>query len=338
MSHDGKSPGMVADPTVPLPTQYTHLKERGYKALKYGNTINMRGPGLSTHIMDEIIGKQNSNKSVVIVCTGGPGTGKTYIALRWAQKLDPNFHIMDTPPPPPKEDHGQATFDRQHIQYLVGAKSPLKRGQVIVMDEFHFGGGARGWQNRDQQQLVNLISAIRSKGYVLILVVLHTKMVDAMVRNFVLNYEFSVKDHGKAIAYRRWFPDHGSEPWKKRLGPMDMEMPDEGLCDWGDCFKCASLHNTKGKRCETMRAIYERRKEYFLNKQTKEDEEEATATTYQTHEEIATGICEVSANIPRKPSGAIHRGQCITWLKEQGYQIRYTEQSSLIQKLKDTYG
>jgi len=185
-----KASGQVADNTVPLPYGFTHLEDRGYRAYQYGRTINLRGPGLSTHIMDEIRGKQKTNQRVVIVCTDGAGLGKTYLALRWAQKLDPRFHIIDTPPSPPKEDHGQATFDRKHIQHLVGARSPLKRGQVIVMDEFHFGGGARDWQDKEQKRLIKLIAAIRSEGYVLIIVVLHTKMVDSIAPPFEIVWEF----------------------------------------------------------------------------------------------------------------------------------------------------
>ena len=269
-----KAPGQVANPTVPLPKTFKHLKPAGFKAQRYDHTINLSGPGLSTQIMDEIIGKQNNNESVVIVITATPGKGKTYLGLRWGQKLDPKFHINDTPPPDPKEDDGNVTFDREHIQYLVGGNSPLERTQVILMDEFHFGGGARSWQNKDQQKLVNLISAIRSKGFVLIIVVLNTKMVDVYVRDFVLNYQFAVTGRGKAIAYRRWFPEGANEAHRKRLGVMDMRLPDQDLCDSPDCFKCKWLHASKDKRCETIRAIYERRKKWFLDEQSQEDTED----------------------------------------------------------------
>jgi len=333
-----KAKGQIADPTVPLPERYEHLEDKGYKAIKYGDTINIRGPGLSTHIMDEIRGKQKNNESVVIVVTGPPGKGKTYLGLRWAQKLDPNFHIMDTPPPPPKQDHGQATFDRKHIQYLVGRKSPLKRAQVIVMDEFHFGGGARSWQQKDQKKLVNLIAAIRSKGLVLIIIVLHTKMVDSMIRDFVLNYEFSVKARGKAVAYRRWFPDHGKEPWRKRLGTMKMQMPDEGLCNSPDCFKCSKLNSSKETRCETLRAIYERRKEWFLNKQTDADEKEEEKKTY-TDPVIALGIvAQHLGQIPRKKNGTIHRTRSDGWLKELGIRITNRDLPTFLDKMIEAYG
>lgn len=327
----------VADPTVPLPPDFQHLDER-YKAQKYGHTINITGPGLSTQIFDEIRGKQKNNESVAIVITAPPGKGKTYIGIRWGQKLDPDFHINDTPPPPPNKDDGQVTFDREHIQYLVGSDEPLERGQVIVMDEFHFGGGSRSWQNKDQQKLVNLIAAIRSKGYVLIIIVLNTRMVDNYIRDFVLNYQFDVKDRGKAIAYRRWFPEGAREPYRKRLGPMNIRLPDQELCNYDDCLKCPHLHAPPSTRCETIRAIYERRKKEFIDRQAKQDKEDTNKITYHTFDEIIKGISDYQKKIPRKANGAIHKGQCITWLKQMGFNFRYADRSLLVDTVEEVYG
>jgi hypothetical protein len=323
-----KAPGQVANPTVPLPDGFSHLNEKVFKAQKYGHTINVTGPGLSTQIMDEIIGKQKNNESVVIVITGTPGKGKTYLGIRWAQKLDERFHINDIPPPPPNEDDGQVTFDREHIQYLVGANTPLERTQVILMDEFHFGGGARSWQNKDQQKLVNLISAIRSKGFVLIIVVLNTKMVDVYVRDFVLNYQFAVTGRGKAVAYRRWFPEGATEAHRKRLGVMEMRLPDQDLCDYPDCFKCKWLHASEKKRCETIRAIYERRKEWFLNEQSQEDKEEEK-TKYNTKEEAIEWAMKNQYACPRK------QYQIIEWLKDNGIVLKHIEYRDVSRQILD---
>lgn len=331
------SEGQVADPTVPLPEEFTHLESEGYKAQKYGHTINITGPGLSTQIYDEIRGKQKHNESVAIVITGQPGKGKTYLAIRWGQKLDPSFHINDTPPPPPREDDGQVTFDREHIQYLVGADTPIKRTQVIVMDEFHFGGGSRSWQNKDQQKLVNLIAAIRSKGFVLIIVVLSTKMVDNYIRDFVLNYQFDVKDRGKAIAYRRWFPEGASEAHRKRLGKMEMRLPDQDLCNYDDCLKCRWLHASKDKRCETIRAIYERRKEHFLNEQAREEEEEAQQTTYTPFDEVIEKIRHDLTLLEWKNEFNLHRGKTMAKLKRVDIRVRVRDEPLLMDRIQDEF-
>jgi len=248
----------------------------GYKAIKYGHTLQLVGPGLTTKITDEIRAKINDNKSVVICVTGPPGQGKTYLGIRFAQKLDPEFHINDIPPP--DQDDGQITFSREHIAYLTGENSPLYRGQVILTDESHWGIGARSWQDKDQQEIVNYLAAIRSKGFILIIVVLHTKMIDTLLRDFVLNYEFHVTRRGEATVYRRWFPVHATEPYRKRLGRVKMQLPDAHLCSYTSCLKgrhgCKWLHKEEGKRCMTLRAIYERRKEHFLNEKSREKEEE----------------------------------------------------------------
>ena len=252
---------------------------------------------------------------------------RSYLGLRWGQKLDPLFHINDTPPPNPKEDDGNVTFDRDHIQYLVGGNSPLERTQVILMDEFHFGGGARSWQNKDQQKLVNLISAIRSKGFVLIIVVLNTKMVDVYVRDFVLNYQFAVTGRGKAIAYRRWFPEGATEAHRKRLGTMDMRLPDQDLCNSPDCFKCNWLHASKNKRCETIRAIYERRKKWFLDEQSKEDSEEIKSE-WDSFEKVLAKASDAPNN-----KKMTTQQEWITWFKESGFKIRWDDQRPYAKKI-----
>src|SRR4030042_3011526 len=101
-------------------------------------------------------------------------------------------------------------------------------------------------------------------------------MIDPPLRVFLLNYEFHVTRRGEAIVYRRWFPVHASEPYRKKLGRAKMQLPDAHLCGFSSCLKgrhgCKWLHGEN--RCMTTRAIYERRKEHFLNEKGREKEEE----------------------------------------------------------------
>jgi len=274
----------------PMPDRFKYLEKVGVKCLKYGHTLVLQGGGYSTSIFDEIRKKQNNNESVVVAATGYPGKGKTYGVIRICQKLDPKFHLHDIPPPDPSIDDGQIAFSRAHLDYLTGEKTPLKRGQVIVIDEAHYGVGARKWGEREQQEIVDHIAAIRSKGFLLFLVVLHTEMIDKILRKFVFNYEFSFHKRGTAIAYRKYFPQFAKEPYVKRLGRVKLLLPDEQFCNALDCFKCKEPildlknQNPEG-RCETLRAIYERRKEWFLN-HTK-DEEEKEQNNNHTDDELA---------------------------------------------------
>jgi len=274
----------------PLPEGLEHLEDRGIKAIKYGHTLYLEGLGLTTRIINEIREKIDKNESVVICITGPPGKGKTYFGIRFAQKLDTKFHIIDIPPPIPYLDTSQVTFSREQIAYLTGENTPLERGQVILTDESHWGIGARSWQNRDQQEVVNYLAAIRSKGFVLIIIVLHTRMIDALLRDFVLNYEFQIKARGVGTIYRRYFPPFGTEPYKNRLGRMKLRLPDYFLCSYLDCLRgkngCKYLHAPEGKRCETIRAIYERRKNWFLNEKGRKEEKEQLTSNLTTRIEL----------------------------------------------------
>ncbi len=264
-----QTPKGVDEALMPTPPRFAEKDEaQGVQTLKYGHTCWARGGNYSTRIVDEILRRRNNNESVVITVTGPPGSGKTYFGKRFGQKLDPKFHVNDVPAPPPNKDDSQVAFGREHLTYLTGANSPLKRDQVILMDESHFGIGARSWQKADQQELTNYLAAIRSKGYVLIIVTLHTEMIDKLIRNFVVNYEFSLLKRGEAIIYRRFFPKFSKDVYSKRLGRMELLLPDEHICNYGSCLRCKSLN----RGCMSIRAIYERRKAEFLSQQSEAKE------------------------------------------------------------------
>ena len=86
-----------------------------------------------------------------------------------------------------------------------------------------------------------------------------------------------------------------------------------------------------------MRGIYERRKEWFLNEQSAEDEKEELKAEYHTFDEVISAIVSVSHNIPRKNSGIIHKGKCVRWLKDQGIRIRHSDWSSMIDAIESIY-
>jgi len=283
LDHQYRTPKGKDERLYQMPDRFKYLEESGVKCLKYGHTLVLQGGGYSTSTFDEIRKKQSNNESVVVAATGYPGKGKTYGVIRICQKLDSRFHINDIPPA--ELDNGQIAFSREHLDYLTGENTPLKRGQVIVIDEAHYGVGARRWGEREQQEVVDHIAAIRSKGFLLFLVVLHTEMIDKILRKFVFNYEFNFPRRGQAIAYRKYFPMFAKEPHVKRLGRVNLLLPDEQLCNALDCFKCKDEYldlkdRHPNTRCMTIRAVYERRKEWFLN-HANDKEETAEPLTYE---------------------------------------------------------
>jgi len=296
-----RTPKGLEEAVMPTPMAFEEYDEvRKIKTLKYGHTCWARGAQFSTAIIDEIHRRRNNNESIVITITGPPGSGKTYFGARFGQKLDKRFHINDVPAPPPDQDDSQLAFGREHLSYLTGPRSPLRRDQVIVLDESHFGVGARSWQNSDQQELTNYIAAIRSKGFILIIVVLHTEMIDKLIRNFVVNYEFYLAKRGEAIIYRRFFPQYSKEVYKKRLGRMRLMMPDEDLCNYSSCLRCKHLK----MGCMTLRAIYERRKEEFLATRGAEEEQ---ATKKVSLPDIVAQLEPHALDIPTRKEGGATR-------------------------------
>jgi len=312
--------------------EYEHIKEQGYKVIKYKHTLQLVGPNLTTKIIDEIKENINTQKSVVIAVTGPPGQGKTYAGIRFAQKIDPLFHINDTPPPEPGKDDGQITFSREHIAYLTGENTPLKRGQVILTDESHWGIGARSWQDKDQQDVVNYLAAIRSKGFVLIIVVLHTRMIDSLLRDFVLNYEFNVTERGVAKVYRRFYPVGASEPWRKNIGRILLRIPDSQICPYPSCLRgrngCRYLHSKDPvDKCYTIRAKYERRKEWFLNEKGRKEKEQQKQSRYTQFETIQ------EAALKNLDAIGTTQEQVILWMRESGFNVLYTHRHPYAKRL-----
>lgn len=330
----------------PMPERFKYLEDEGVKCLKYGHTLMLQGGGFTTKIIDEILNKQNTNQSVVTAATGYPGKGKTYGVMRIARKLDKHFHINDIPPPPPDEDDGQIAFNQKHLDYLTGPNTPLKRGQVIVIDEAHYGLSSRRWGDQEQQEIVDHIAAIRSKGFLLFLVVLHTEMIDKIIRKFVFNYEFYFPKRGQTTCYRKHFPRYAKEPYVKRLGKMNLLLPDEQLCNWLDCFKCSEKHpeylDLKGLypeiRCMSIRAIYERRKDHFLNQVNIERQEEHQESQYASMDDIMEYCVDNAQYIKdnlTKANGDLHFGNVISWLKDSGFNVKSREHSAVAHKILD---
>jgi len=304
-----QTPPGTDETLAPLPPDLAEYEGK-ISAHKYRNGIVLKGGRYSTGILDEISNKLNRNKSVVIAVSGPPGVGKTWLAIAFAQFFDPNFTINDSPAPDPNTDTGQVCFDREHISFLVGENTPLKRGQAIVLDESHFGMGARGFQNKDQISLVNLIAAIRSKGFMLIIVTLHSSMLDKIPREHVINYEFAVQDEGIAKTYSRFFPTFAQKAFNKGKGTLKICMPDPydpdtGLgCDDPNCLECKYMKATDGDRCFNIRAIYERRKDEFLNKMSASDEGPEKKPK-RTREERQQLVIDNARFLFRYPTGGI---------------------------------
>jgi len=224
-----------------------------YSVMDWNNFKVMFGGGRGPGLLNEFKVRMAKNKSVIILITGSPGEGKSYFALRFAQIFDKFFN-----------PYLQIVFSRKHLLWLLGPESPLQRGQVIIIDEAQFIAGARRWYDEVQKDVMDHMEAIRSKGYIIIIVALHLDLLDKIIRKFVLSHMFHMEERGVARVYRVFTPRFSTITYSKKIGVLKLRLPDYEKCKsvMPDCLVCKHR-----EECQTLRAIYERRKRNFLAEQ-----------------------------------------------------------------------
>lgn len=222
-----------------------------YKIMNWNGYKVISGHGKSTYLLDDFERRRRHVMQNINIVVGDPGSGKSYFALRLAEVLDPKFN-----------PYKQVVFERSHLLWLFGTNSPLKMGQAIIIDEAQFIAGARSWFDEVQRDVMNHIEAIRSRGFVIIIVSLHIDLLDKVMRKFVINKLLKMTQRGAAIEYAMWMPTFAKEQYKKRRGVLMMQMPSAEQCAYPSCLICKYLD----KNCMTNRAIYERLKRDYLGR------------------------------------------------------------------------
>ena len=238
---------------VPLSEEEAEaMKRAGVKCIRWHGANLLQGGQYSIEIFNEISSRLKKNKGCIIIITGDPGQGKTYFAIRLCQIFDPEFDMEK-----------QVAFTREHSFKVFSEEIKLEPGQGVVLDESHFGFGARSWTDQDQRDLTNLIAAARSRGLLICLVILHASMVDRILRDHIPNFQIYLEKPGTGIIYKYFSPRFAKEPSKKRLGEMRLLLPDYELCAYDNCLLCRYCFR-KENPCMVPRARYERRKREFL--------------------------------------------------------------------------
>lgn len=230
-----------------------------HKILNWNGYMVLTGYGKSGYILDEIQHRRKHVKQNMIIVVGAPGQGKSYFALRLSEVLDPDF-----------DPNLQIVFERTHLLWLTGANSPLKMGQVILIDEAQFIAGARRWYEDIQKDIMEHMEAIRSKGYVVLIVALHINLLDSVIRKYVLSHMMKMRERGSAIVYHLWTPTFQEKLYRRRLGSMSLLLPSYEYCQHPSCSRCQFLET-----CMTNRAIYERKKIDFLGRMSHISEQKA---------------------------------------------------------------
>lgn len=243
-----------------------------YKVMNWNNWKVKVGPGYSPQFLNLIQSRRTTSRSNLILITGEPGEGKSYAALSLAEILDSKFNVWE-----------QVVFTREHFLELIGNNSPLKRGQVIVVDEAQFIAGVRTWYDTLQIDLMNNFEAVRFRGYIIIIVALHMDLLDKILRRFVLTYMINIIDRGKGVIYRLFNPAFATEMYKNYIGKIILPLPDVNRCPGTtnmlapDCLTCEHLFDTSVAYggCLTDRAIYERLKHDFIGQKTSDAQKKA---------------------------------------------------------------
>lgn len=307
----------LKQPISPIVGEITGTAQRLYNWNGYGIVV---GPGHNTHILDEIQYRRRHVKQNMILIVGAPGDGKSYYALRLAEILDAKF-----------DPNMQIVFERAHLLNLIGPSSPLKMGQVILIDEAQFIAGARRWYEDIQKDVMEHIEAIRSKGFVVLIVALHQDLLDKIVRRFVLSQMVVMRARGQGTVYRVWTPAFADKMFRKRMGVMALKLPSVEQCEFPSCLLC----KYKGK-CLTNRAIYERRKKEFLDRMNvqsaKKAEDKERKKTRINYEQLIQVISNSSDTLVYKRNGNVEEESVKMVLESKGLDLPDAEVKKLVKR------
>lgn len=234
-----------------------------YDIIDWNGTQFVQGLGYGPVFFDLVQARTNKGTGTIIGSGGAPGDGKTWFVERIGEILNRAQPRREFNP------YIQIPFTQEHFLWLLDKqKTPLKPGDVIILDEAHFAAGARNWFKEDQKELVDLIASARNMGFVIILVVLHMSMLDNILRNFTMAFYIHLESPGSAIAYRTFTPRFSTDMIKVRIGELTLQVPWVADCDSPECLKCLDMST-----CCNGRAIYERRKSYFQQLKIKQSQE-----------------------------------------------------------------
>ena len=247
---------------------------------------------------------------MILIC-GPPGEGKSYFAIRLAQIFDDKFEPVQ-----------QIVFERTHLLYLLSAQSPLKMGQVILIDEAQFIAGSRRWYEEIQKDIMEHIEAIRSRGFVILIVALHINLLDKIIRQYVLSQMMSMMKRGRAQVYSLWTPTFSDKLFKKKVGRLALQLPDIERCAYPNCLICKYQNN-----CMSVRAVYERLKKEFLGKMSTQSRHKAEMKERQKFvdlNDIIKKVLEHSSELVYTTSGLADT-ESVKMLIEKNYSLTLSD-------------
>lgn len=197
------------------------------------------------------------NKNMMICITGPTGSGKTYAALSLAQNWDSNFN------------ENNIVFTPQQFIDLLNSNT-LKKGSVIVADEFGVSMNSRNWQSVSNQVINYVLQTFRSKNYIVIFTSPDFSFIDVAARKLfhchmmtqginhkkglcsVKPYMLQINQRTGDIYYkflRVVLPEIG----EKKLAEMNVTLPNKELIKDYEIKKDAFVDNLNREIEEKLR-------------------------------------------------------------------------------------
>jgi CRP-like cAMP-binding protein len=109
------------------------------------------------------------NKNFLCCVTGPTGSGKTYTTLKLAENWDKDFTADNI------------VFTPEEFIALLNSGT-LKKGSVIVADEFGVSMNARKWQSQSNEVLNYILQTFRSKNYIVLFTSPDFSFIDTAAR------------------------------------------------------------------------------------------------------------------------------------------------------------
>lgn len=277
----------------------------GYKGTnKWMNHSGYRimvGAGRKPFFLNLIEQIKNRLEACIIVVTAKGGKGKTYIALRLAEILDPKFN-----------PEIQVVYDQMQMLNIISDTSPLKHGQVVLVDEAQFSMSSRNWNSDLQKSLMQQMEAVRSKGLIIIIVTLGVDLLDIIMRKHVINFRLHVERKGVATVYSYDSHRFTGDEIVRKLGEVRFLLPDWEHCqNLRSCLMCnySGLRKARWaqrekwekmgfKPCRNMRVKYEMMKKLYVEEQNKKSVERAETAELKKQPLDKVAMVEYLINMP----------------------------------------
>jgi ssDNA-binding Zn-finger/Zn-ribbon topoisomerase 1 len=119
----------------------------------------------------DVLYKEERNCTIFV--EGKGGKGKSYVALKIAHELDPEFKASNL--------HERLAFTPEDFMNIL-INSPLKHGSVVIFDDVGVGLGARDWYNFVNKSIGYIMQTFRYRNLVTIFTHQKHREVDIQVR------------------------------------------------------------------------------------------------------------------------------------------------------------